>query len=62
MLNSGLSFANALAAFSESPENVSGVSAVIEKGMRYTPVASVTLVGVGGGFDSGNGGGDSGGG
>ena len=55
MLNSGLTFANALAAFSESPENVSGVSAVIEKGMRYTPfLAPVTLVGVGSGFDSGN--------
>ena len=70
MLNSGLTVPNALAAFSESPENVSGVSAVIEKGMRYSPDAtaitllskSITLVGVGGGFDSGNGGGDSGGG
>jgi len=42
MLNSGLSVPNALAAFSESPENVSGVSAVIEKGMRYTPYVSPT--------------------
>jgi hypothetical protein len=70
MLNAGMSFSQALALFSESPENVSGVSAVIQNGMRYTPDATsitllskaVTLVGVGGGFDSGNGGGDSGGG
>ena len=42
LLNSGLNVANVLAAFSESPENVSGVSAVIEKGMRYTPYVSPT--------------------
>jgi hypothetical protein len=40
MLNSGLSVSNALAAFSESPENVSGVSGAIISGIRYTPYVS----------------------
>jgi hypothetical protein len=34
--------ADVLAAFSESPENQSGVISVIEKGMRYTPYISPT--------------------
>jgi hypothetical protein len=42
MLNSGLSVSNALAAFSESPENVSGVSGTISSGIRYTPYVSPT--------------------
>ena len=42
MLNSGLSVSNALAAFSESPENVSGVSGAISSGIRYTPYISPT--------------------
>jgi hypothetical protein len=42
MLNSGLSVSNALAAFSESPENVSGVSGAISSGIRYTPYVSPT--------------------
>ena len=42
MLNSGLSVSNALAAFSESPENVSGVSGAISNGIRYTPYISPT--------------------
>jgi methionine salvage enolase-phosphatase E1 len=38
ILNSGQgTIADVLAAFSESPENQSGVISVIEKGMRYTP-------------------------
>jgi hypothetical protein len=43
ILNSGQgTVADVLAAFSESPENQSGVISVIEKGMRYTPFISPT--------------------
>jgi hypothetical protein len=43
ILNSGQgTIADVLAAFSESPENQSGVIGVIEKGMRYTPYISPT--------------------
>jgi hypothetical protein len=43
ILNSGQgTAADVLAAFSESPENQSGVISVIEKGMRYTPYVSPT--------------------
>jgi hypothetical protein len=43
ILNSGQgTVADVLAAFSESPENQSGVIGVIEKGMRYTPYVPPT--------------------
>jgi hypothetical protein len=43
ILNSGQgTIADVLAAFSDSPENQSGVIGVIEKGMRYTPYISPT--------------------
>jgi hypothetical protein len=43
ILNSGQgTIADVLAAFSDSPENQSGVISVIEKGMRYTPYVSPT--------------------
>ena len=43
ILNSGQgTVADVLAAFSESPENVSGVSGAISSGIRYTPYVSPT--------------------